>query len=193
VSETADDSATISFTLGDTTNNQWKMKVTQYSCNDAGIAAQSGCFQYFTGVTGTVQSYNFANSLQLATQSWKACIRQEVGYCCIQWTVISYNLSPTACDAPANTCAGATNCITEYITIPGGQSSTTGQPITSNSRFCGVNLNVLGYITQNTPIISCTQPFEIGHTSGITAVGGTGVDSAGTGFQLSYTQLPTGC
>ena len=45
------------------------LQVTQFSCNSDCIAAQEGCFQYFTGVTGTIESYNFnANTVTMAAQ-----------------------------------------------------------------------------------------------------------------------------
>ena len=49
LSLTDTDTATLAFTLGDSTLNQWKIKVTQYSCSDSYVAAQAGCFQYHTG------------------------------------------------------------------------------------------------------------------------------------------------
>ena len=119
LSSTSTDSATLSFVLGDTTVNQYKVKVTQYSCNDPGITIQNGCFQYFTGVTGTIDSYNFANSAQLATLEYNNCIRQEEGYCCIEYSVISFTLGAITCaNAAANRCSGASLCVSEYITIP---------------------------------------------------------------------------
>ena len=41
------------------------VQVSQYSCDDEYVAAQIGCFQYFTGLTGTLQSYNFAGAAQI--------------------------------------------------------------------------------------------------------------------------------
>ena len=38
---------------------------------------RSGCTQWFTGVTGTLQSYNFAGGKHLANQDYTVCIRQE--------------------------------------------------------------------------------------------------------------------
>ena len=60
LSETTTDTATVSITVGDATNNQWKIKVTQYSCNDPYVAAQAGCFQYHTGIICNFFSLLFA-------------------------------------------------------------------------------------------------------------------------------------
>ena len=45
------------------------VQVSQYSCDDEYVAAQIGCFQYFTGLTGTLQSYNFAGAAQIKVQT----------------------------------------------------------------------------------------------------------------------------
>ena len=82
------DSAALNFQIGDGNNNQWKIKVTQLSCNSDDVASTEGCFQYYTGLTGVVESYNFAgNNNHLAATNYKACIRPEAGYCCISWSV----------------------------------------------------------------------------------------------------------
>jgi hypothetical protein len=202
VSCTTTDSATLSFLLGGTTDNQWKIKVTQFSCNDDWVACQQGCFQYHTGVTGTIQNYNFAGGQQLAGQNYKNCIRQEEGYCCIQYTVISYRMTANTCaggglGAAANRCAGASICSMDMVIIPGAGLSPTGNPGTGENydKFCGVNLNALGFPAQNAPIISCECPFELDHITGITALSGNAANAgtAPAGFQLSYSQLPGSC
>ena len=63
-------------------------------------------------------------------------------------------------------------------------------------RFCGVNLNSLGFPAVNSPIVSCDCPFELDHITGITALVGTA--TAGTlattvGFQISYSQIAGNC
>jgi len=202
LSQTADDDATLTFTLADAVTNQWKIKVTQFSCNDPTVAAQAGCFQYFTGLTGTIQSYNYnsGNGNQLSTQAWKGCVRQEEGYCCIQWTQTFWEVDPTTCADVGNTCAGATNCDSEFVTIPGGQATVSPVPTISASMFCGVNMNIAGFDGSTaatgsaSPVISCTPPFEIGHQTGITATQGTGAQiTTPNGFQLTYTQIAAGC
>ena len=78
---------------------------------------------------GTIQSYNFAGGRQLVGQNYKNCIRQEAGYCCIQYSVISYNMGGgnadgvTTCAAAANRCSGATLRTSDFIIIPNGGHS----------------------------------------------------------------------
>ena len=39
------------------------------------LRAPTDCVQYFTGVTGTIQSYNFAGGQLLNSQYYNNCIR----------------------------------------------------------------------------------------------------------------------
>ena len=51
------------------------LQISQISCLDAN-KAPSGCTQYFYGsTTGTISSFNYANSYQLANQRQTICIR----------------------------------------------------------------------------------------------------------------------
>jgi len=204
---TSTDGATLSFILGGATTNQWKIKVTQYSCLDEGVSSQQGCFQYHTGITGTIQSYNFAGGNQLVGQNYKNCIRQEEGYCCIQYNVISYDMGGGLADtittcatggiAGANRCAGASLCSMDMLIIPGAQQTINGNPGSSEhyERFCGLNLNALGFPNANAPIVSCQCPFELSHITGIEALSGIAANSADppVGFQLSYSQIAGNC
>jgi len=198
---TSTDTATLSFTLADATLNQWKIKVTQYSCDGNGIAAQQGCFQYHTGVTGTIQSYNFANLAQIQGQNYKNCIRQEEGYCCIEYTPVTYSISPTTCASAAditlaantaNRCSGASICINDYILIPGAIRDF--PTVSSFDRFCGLYLSSQGFSISNQPITTCDCPFEISHVTGINLVGKV-ADAAATenGFQLNFRQIAGDC
>ena len=88
---------------------------------------------------GTIQSYNFAGGRQLVGQNYKNCIRQEAGYCCIQYAVITYNMGGGNADAvttcvngAANRCSGASLCTSDFIIIPQGGN-------TPSSPAAGVN------------------------------------------------------
>ena len=43
------------------------------------IRAPADCRQYFTGVSGTFSSYNYAGAQMLQTQQYTDCFRQEQG------------------------------------------------------------------------------------------------------------------
>lgn len=51
-------------------------------------AAEDGCLQYFTGISGTIKSFNFepAIGLHLSNQDYSICIRAERNFCGIQYT-----------------------------------------------------------------------------------------------------------
>ena len=75
---------TLAFTIASTTGVTWKIRVSQIECF-APYKAPSDCYQYFTGVSGNVQTLNFAGGVVLRNQQYLSCIRQESGYCGIEW------------------------------------------------------------------------------------------------------------
>merc|ERR1712106_1316043 len=65
---TSTDTITLTLTYGSTTTAKtWNLLLRQISC-DATWKAPTDCAQYFTGSTGTIQSYNFAGA-----SCYKAC------------------------------------------------------------------------------------------------------------------------
>ena len=69
------------------------IKVTQIECSSKNLAP-SGCLQYFTGTTGTINTYNYnsgAGTL-LNNQDYSACVRSVCGYLLI--ISLSYNKIP---------------------------------------------------------------------------------------------------
>ena len=88
------------------------------------------------GVTGTLQSYNFAGGIHLANQDYTICVRQEAGYCSIEYTADTFKVSlgvdalphPSTAASLADITlstgkSGVDNivCQTDYITIPQGR------------------------------------------------------------------------
>lgn len=165
--------------------------MSQYSCDDPYVAAQAGCFQYFTGLTGTLQSYNYAGSAQIQGHNYKNCIRAEEGYCCIEYSVVAYAINAATCADTSNLCAGAIPCSSDYIIIP--RTIATPATAISYDRFCGVNLHPAGYPAINTPVVSCQQPFELSHVTNIESVGTPPAAVTEDGFQLTYNQLAGNC
>lgn len=45
----------------------------------AQFTAPSGCLQYFTGISGSVRSFNFQGGAHLANMDYSVCIRPEDG------------------------------------------------------------------------------------------------------------------
>ena len=63
----------------------WQIKVSQIPCN----SNLAGCYQYYTGVSGTLTSFNFNNpdstrQVHLAGLDYTICVRREKGHCCIR-------------------------------------------------------------------------------------------------------------
>jgi len=84
--------ATFTYT-GATDSRSYVIKVTQYDkSNSVELAGQAGCLQFYTGDTGTLETFNWqgvgtaaggAASTHLANQDYNICIRQNVGMCTI--------------------------------------------------------------------------------------------------------------
>jgi len=211
---TCTDSATLSFTLGDTTDNQWRIRVTQLSCSDPDVSNTEGCQQYFTGITGTFSSYGFDSSQMIMGQNYAYCIRPAEGYCCIEytattWSVYGGSLGAIAiagpdCGDPGTTnqdsCADAVNCNYNFIVVPGVLSPQTcvtdGSACYGNEngrdRYCGTALIPTGssQVTQSsTPIITCDRPFRMFTQTGVLTPGNA--DPANAPFS-SGTANPAG-
>jgi hypothetical protein len=189
-------------------------QVTQLSCSDFTVAQQQQCFQYFTGATGTVSSYNYAGAQMLAFIQYNACIRQEADHCCIQWSQLSstsFRAAGGRADAVAGTpclgtgaatlCSAAQGCSLDFVLIPNSGASSmnlVGGGSAPTDRYCGPALSPLNAIAA-APVISCEIPFRIGHQTSTESVCGTAGTAAGTAcspssqFQLTYSQIPGTC
>merc|ERR1719323_20365 len=105
-------------------NRLWNIKVTQIPCNTA-WTADNNCQQYFTGVSGSVKSFNF-DQLDAANQwlvgTYDVCVRPEQGYCSICWEGCQdMNVAPT-------TGAISTGPVFETDTANVGDTGTDGCP-----------------------------------------------------------------
>ena len=118
---------------GSSNNREWDIKVTQYSCGSH-QGGPDGCLQYFTGVSGTVSSFNFPTTsstvsstvTHLSNQLYHMCWRQERGYCAVCFiTAItpspdtvasqtSFGLSNSAIAAAGDT---GSACISDYLEV----------------------------------------------------------------------------
>lgn len=71
-------------------NRYWEILVTQLACDDVTLAPGQ-CLQYFTGICGILENFNWHNAeapFHLADQRYSICIRQELGFCSITYSVI---------------------------------------------------------------------------------------------------------
>jgi len=82
--------ASLGFTFDSTvtsTSRSWDIRVSQYTCYDSNAPYQ-GCFQWFTGLTGRITTFNYGG-IHLPAQNYRACVRQEEDYCCVKYSVCS--------------------------------------------------------------------------------------------------------
>merc|ERR1739838_454794 len=82
---------TAAFSFGsDTTTRNYRIHAIQYDrLNEMGGPA--GCLQFFTGATGTVNTFNWAavaTSTHLANQDYDICVRRLADRCSICWSPI---------------------------------------------------------------------------------------------------------
>lgn len=68
---------------------EWNIEILMIPCRSE-ARPPSGCLQYFEGVSGQVQSFNFLSSFHLANLAYTVCIRQEEGMRSIDVRQISH-------------------------------------------------------------------------------------------------------
>lgn len=194
----------VTATLATTFARRWNMRLTQLGCDCPGLAP-NGCLQYYTGITDTINSFNYgtgANTLlsaslvtgtrQIANLNYGICIRMEAGYCAIQYAqtandVFSFTVTGDvegADNTVLGTAVGAVNdgaCVTDFVVIPNPVVAATAVPV-GTDRFCG-----LGFV----PVQTGAKPFVLyvvtDGNEGATAT--TPPDVANRGFSLTYTQI----
>merc|ERR1711997_646715 len=181
---TSTDDIELVTTYGDTSTKSWNILARQIACTSS-WKAPTDCVQYFTGVSGTVQNYNFGGQL-LQSQTYDNCIRQEKGYCRIQWQQNSATTPDTfQLDTVANTAlAPAANiCPLSYVTIPDASNNGVSamnaiSPLGFQSNWCGGVLGVVGTTTSSLAT-SAKQPFRLGF---YTVGANLGTTSSNNGF-----------
>jgi len=191
---TSTDTITLTLTYGSTTTAKtWNLLLRQISC-DATWKAPTDCVQYFTGSTGTIQSYNFAGGQLLQGMYYTNCVRTEAGYCGIQYkestgqTPDTFDFFP---DSATNAEASAGGCPVSFVYIPNLSSdgvSALGIPSSTESFIsvsCGQVFGLDGTAV-SLALTTRAQPFIVGVYTDTT----TSLTSPTTGFSLDYTQVP---
>ena len=203
--------ATLSFTISSVTlvasnTRSFEIKVSQIECTSR-TRPPSGCFQYHTGLTGTIKTFNYdatsaATRVHLATQRYSICIRQEEGMCCNQYSLCDYTAKAAAIatDSWSLHSAGTgainadtgTNCIADHIQIDGAQlTCNSGYGVHVASKICGLIFgaqNVAMMTVHSESICDCSAPFSIDiYTDSIAET-----DTATTrrGLCLDYQMIP---
>lgn len=118
------------------------------------MIAPNGCLMYYTGVSGTVRSFNYGSTpniatamsgltgtRQIANHNYGICIRMEAGYCSIRWSQTADPYSFTVSDNTESTDLPllgtpevglvGNQCTTDFVVIPNPSSI-------ASDRFCGL-------------------------------------------------------
>ncbi|KAF4518763.1 hypothetical protein B566_EDAN006167 [Ephemera danica] len=167
---------------------KWDILVTQHEISEA---APMGCLQYYTGVSGSVSSFNFGPSRnvnvrttrQLSSLWYSICVRPEAGYCGIEWSqadLTSFTVSENTKDAEQNNLLGlqassitGQNCKTDFVIIPSAMQNL--QPLNVD-RFCGNALLPTRSLTQSMILTVVDNDGDID-------------DNDNRGFTLTYRQI----
>jgi hypothetical protein len=185
------DGANPAVTLNIITDNMafarsWKILVRTIEC-DSPSKAPGGCLQYFTGTSGNIVSFNAGTAGALLDDLlYNVCIRREANMC--SYTVrearSGASATPDAFQVGADSTTagriGAANCATAMLIIP---NSAIQAP-----EYCGAFLVNTDSNTVASPVTGNGAQFQI---TVLTLAGNAG--AAGTGFDLVYAQLGTGC
>merc|ERR1712024_326716 len=192
---TSTDTITMTLTWGSsgyTTAKTYNILARQISCT-ASWKAPTDCTQYFTGVSGNVQSYSYGQLLN--SMYYTNCIRTEAGYCSIQWKQsTTTSPDPFGILGTTTTAAGAgasttTLCTSGFVSIPDlSMDGKASIPVplgvqAYQSYMCGTIFDIEGQTT-SAALITRKQPFVLGVYSDTTTA------QPGTGFNLDYTQIP---
>merc|ERR1712106_1139757 len=183
------------------------IKVTQVECSSK-TAAPSGCTQYFTGTSGTIETFNYnsGSGVLLANQDYSACVRAERAYCAICYYSSIFKMSVPKGDAANGALGVDTNCGNEanllianggafdHIIIPGGQCNTPNAAaaiLVLNDKYCGTGLYCLGAVATAATVCTNQKPFKIGVLSDgleymFPAATAEGVTGNNIGFSISY-------
>jgi len=177
-----------------TVSRSWEIKVTQIECSSLARPYDAGCLQYFTGTTGRLTSFNFAQSSSsdyghLPSQNQNICIRQESGYCCITYNVCS-DTNSWAFDNIAATSLVNTECTTDFIEITGITYTCETQEL--NTRLCGSVFQIVkGATVANGnahSLCDCTRPFQVQFVTNGVAADTTTTTNPQRGFCIEYKQ-----
>jgi len=197
------DTAVLAFTFsGTSTVRTWEIKATQIPCG-AAHRPPDGCLQYHTTLSGRFQTFNFAETttasmIHLAAQNYDVCIRQEAGYCCIEYSLCSDDWSWSI----SNSGAGALQdemCTEDYVGIDGVSdtcSDHAGQYTVG--RMCGFegviattpisfNVQAIGVVS-GASVCDCVPPFNVQfHTDSTIGIAAILIQR---GVCLEYEQRP---
>jgi len=191
------DTVTLAFTFSTTsvTTRIWELKISQITCSSPN-RPPNGCLQYFTTPTGRLTTFNFipTTTAKLDTQQYNICIRQNAGFCCVQYiSCFNVPFAFTLDSTIAYITKGGvdTACTGDYVTIAGSGIACSSSAGKLSSKYCGsyfplYGIAVASNIVYNS-VCDCTSPFYVGIRTDA-AVGSA--LNRNRGVCLDYMQVP---
>jgi len=123
-----------------------------------------GCLQYFTGLSGRISTFNFdsgrEDSIHLADQNYRACIRRETSFCCVQYWPCerrddSFSLNNVNL---LNSAANGNACFEDFVRIEGASlECRAGSPFVTS--ICGRVFSPVTGALAAAAVCDCTPPF----------------------------------
>lgn len=160
--------------------------MTQIECGER-WTPPANCLQYFTGLTGSVSSWNYedTNYIHTNNQDYAVCLRREQGYCGVSWTQDS---SPNSfgVDGGKTKGRGGGLCRTDWVAIPGGSLTGRGASL---ERWCGAvfgAISTASLLEHGTMITTYQTPFRMFVSFNQNT---NSMDAARRGFKLNYRQI----
>jgi len=199
---TATTAATLTFLTHTAGTGTWRVKVSQIACHSA-YKAPAGCLQYFTGVAGTIKSFNFGDGTGTCSagcwtqsQDYYACVRKESGMCSIQYapSTVTTGDAFKLTNGATTSLVDADNCVTiapgnGFIEIPSVRLATTSGAVDkAGGIYCGTVLSIPLTIiatTVDSGVVSDSPRFNIR----VVAEHGAAQNEL-SGFSLDYAQMP---
>jgi len=212
----ADNCNQLSATFGSAstaTTSALSIKVSQIECSSSRLAP-TGCLQYFTSETGTIESFNYQSggSVHLASQEYAMCVRAGrtmCGICYWSATTTPYGIgNSNAIASPASDVGtgcgptGAEGAI-DYLLIPEGACAPPVAIMTTVDKYCGelefdcASTSAIGNaIAPVNTVCTNLKPFKIhffadGNEAAFPATGEGSAVTNSEGFALSYYQSST--
>ncbi|TRY80678.1 hypothetical protein TCAL_12324 [Tigriopus californicus] len=191
--------STFQFTFGNTpggTNavRDWDIKVDQIPCTGP-TSPRDGCLQYHLTNSGMIKTFNFDGTTgHLANQRYSACIRQNEGFCCVEYQVCPPPImNPFVIDDAVNLLeennCGITTNDKDFVIIAGASATCSMEPGTLlRSKFCGSTFNFLASAPESAPVCDCSPPFGVGFITDDAAPGTA--TKVPQGVCLTFRQIP---
>jgi len=185
------DCISVNFVFGaDTFSRSYDIKVLQFDKRNE-MGGPQGCLQFYSGTSGILKSFNYVDtsisSSHLSSQDYDICIRRGADMCIICYspttgaTPASFGLSVSTADAAQ--AAMQSNCITDFLMIPEGNTkaiANSATVISSSDLFCGRFFSITVDATASATVCSRKTPFRVSFFTNANEVDGAtdGTDNA---------------